>query len=63
LLKSPFLRIAQAKAEVQNFNLAGGENLKRASDRFTEIDPFVLFRRIHGYGIREEIPEGTVIPF
>jgi hypothetical protein len=63
LLKSSFLRIAQAEAEVKNFNLAGREDLERARDRLAEIDPLMLLRGIHGYGIREEIAEGTVIPF
>jgi hypothetical protein len=63
LLKSSFLGIAQAKAEVKNFNLAGGENLERARDRLAEIDPLVLLCGIHSYWIREEIAEGTVIPF
>ena len=63
LFESSFLRIAQAKAEVKNFNLAGGENLERARDRLTEIDPLVLFGGIDGNGIREEISEGTFIPF
>ena len=61
LFKSSFLRITQAKAEVKNFDLAGGENLERAGDRLTEIDPLMLFGGVDGNGIREEIAEGTVI--
>jgi hypothetical protein len=63
LLKSSFLRIAQAKAEVKNFNLTGGKNLEGAGDRLTEIDPLVLFGGIDGNGIRKEIAEGTVFSF
>ena len=55
------MRITQAKAEVKNFDLARGENLERAGDRLTEIDPLMLFGGVDGNGIREEIAEGTVI--
>jgi hypothetical protein len=63
LLEGSFLRITQAKTELKNFDFSGSENLERAGDRFTEIDPLMLFRGIHGYGICQEIAEGTVFPF
>jgi hypothetical protein len=37
--------------------------LERAGDCLPEIDPFMLFGGIDGYGIRKEIAEGTVISF
>jgi hypothetical protein len=63
LLEGSFLRVTQAEAELKNFDLSGSENLERAGDRLTEIDPFVLFGGIDGDGIREEIAESTVIAF
>ena len=61
LFEGTFLGVVQAKAKLKNFDLAGSENLERAGDRLTEIDPLMLFGGVDGNGIREEIAEGTVI--
>ena len=61
LLEGTFLGVIQAEAELKNLRLPGSEGLERAGDGVTEIVALVLFGRIDGGGIGEEIAEGAAI--
>ena len=61
LLEGTFLGVVQAEAKLKNLDFARGEGLERAGDGIAEIVALVLFGRIDGGGIGEEIAEGAAI--
>ena len=61
LFEGAFLGVVQAEAKLKNLDFARGEGLERAGDGITEIVTLVLFGRIDGGGIGEEIAEGAAV--